>query len=622
MIPLSPALTILDYTALDALLGLVTSFRHHPGTLSFPFPVKPFDEGFPLHQAIMIDGREMTLKDFLKFSGNHPISVAADLGVGVSSLYSRRISMAACPALQGAMPASAPVSLSSRGNEIVGRRIGFIGPLASSEEGEDTDPFLPESHDILNEFCHPKTQRWLDGLSLNELANFHDVSVLKFMISSTMLNREARSLSVEVSRLRGKVFDLKIQRSESAATISRLEAKLCRQFEENEATRLATEAILKAELELISSDSFSAMLAYLQKKAMLVSRVQAFEEVIVGNMPLMRKSTRTYALIAFLGLNSISCSPSSIAHLAILPDFPASDSFSLFTCSHLLISWYSDMMTLVHSSNCGLFITPTMRIGSSLSSMIGSACTLPASVGVVAIILVEFTIFRCISTFGQHFGRLSVSHFFGAEDFFGDLCEILWDSRGTFVWEDGYYTEGNHCLEGRHCLEDRHCSKGKHCSEDRRCLEGKHCSKDRRSSEDRHCSEGKHCLEDRHCLESKHCSEDRHCSEGKHCSEDRHCSEGNHCSEDRYFSEGKHCSEGTRLLRVFGASFGDTVLSAFLFLISGWLTSEVMFEIRFRDVVSCGLPSASLSSPSVDTLVDVMSVGDEGVVSVSITKML
>ncbi|GJX69894.1 hypothetical protein Tco_0307065 [Tanacetum coccineum] len=42
-----------------------------------------------------------------------------------------------------------------------------------------------------------------------------------------------------------------------------------------------------------------------------------------------RKSARIWALTAFLGLNSISCSPSSIAHLATLPDFLGFDNKSL-----------------------------------------------------------------------------------------------------------------------------------------------------------------------------------------------------------------------------------------------------------------------------------------------------
>ncbi|GJZ76060.1 hypothetical protein Tco_0640525 [Tanacetum coccineum] len=335
-----------DRTALDALpvacrayggeptLSLFRSLfalGHHPGTLSFPFPAEPYDvplqsslsrypikfwtflehilylaglacswEGFPLHSAILIDGREMTLKDFLQFLGNHPVSVfvvpaSAPLSVGSPNI------------VVGAMPVFAPVSLFPKGKEIMGssaggskrKRLRFSVDRASSPVflgGVSGDDEAQESHDILN---------------------------------GTMLNREAHSLSAEVLRLHSKVLDLKSQRSEFAATISKLEAKLLgvevesskkilesdteslcgryRQFEENEATMLATEAILKAELEvfkekldlanedhslmvtdllphvvkkLISSDSFSALLAYLQKKAMLVRRAQAFEEVI------------------------------------------------------------------------------------------------------------------------------------------------------------------------------------------------------------------------------------------------------------------------------------------------------------------------------------------------------
>nr|GEU88950.1 ribonuclease H-like domain-containing protein [Tanacetum cinerariifolium] len=61
------------------------------------------------------------------------------------------------------------------------------------------------------------------------------------------------------------------------------------------------------------------------------------------------------------------------------------------------------------------------------------APVLPTSVGFMAVILVEFTVFRCISSFGQHFGRLSEcsSYVFGGEDFFRARYEILQDS-----WEN------------------------------------------------------------------------------------------------------------------------------------------------------------------------------------------
>ncbi|GJS96913.1 hypothetical protein Tco_0803881 [Tanacetum coccineum] len=203
----------------------------------------------------------------------------------------------------------------------------------------------------------------MDGLFVVELANFHDVSALRFVMASNMLNREARFLSSKILKLRETVFRLKGEQSVSSATIARLEAKLlsveggssiidyvdvhdlmskneklkkdiaglqelfqlvlsskdilecdakalqsrCHKFDEKEAIMLATEASLKAEIEslkekldsamedrslmvtdllphavkvLLSSDSFSTLLADLQKKAMLVGRAQALEELV------------------------------------------------------------------------------------------------------------------------------------------------------------------------------------------------------------------------------------------------------------------------------------------------------------------------------------------------------
>nr|GEU57417.1 hypothetical protein [Tanacetum cinerariifolium] len=216
------------------------------------------------------------------------------------------------------------------------RHTRFIGSLASSEEGEDVDPFLlsyffylfnlamfvvamvftyleyllcnneaQESHDILSGLYHSEAQRQMDGLFLNELANFHDVSTLKFTISSTMLNREALSLSAEVLRLRSEVFDLKSRRSKSATTIARMEAKLLgvvgrssvgeaalvrdlkienkKLLEEKEDIMLVTEASLKTELE---------------RKAMLVIRAQALEEVVGMGVSLQFEAIKDYDLDA------------------------------------------------------------------------------------------------------------------------------------------------------------------------------------------------------------------------------------------------------------------------------------------------------------------------------------
>nr|GFC38230.1 hypothetical protein [Tanacetum cinerariifolium] len=116
------------------------------------------------------------------------------------------------------------------------------------------------------------------------------------MLSGAMLNEEVRSLSLEVLKLRGKVFELRNEKLKYAALISCLEAELL-------CTKVATEASLKTELEvfkekldsanedrslmvtdllphvvkiLISSDSFSTLLAGLQRKACLLA-AQAFK---------------------------------------------------------------------------------------------------------------------------------------------------------------------------------------------------------------------------------------------------------------------------------------------------------------------------------------------------------
>nr|GEU70692.1 hypothetical protein [Tanacetum cinerariifolium] len=224
------------------------------------------------------------------------------------------------------------------------RRIGFCGPLASFEDTKEADPFLPGddeawfSHDVLSGLLHLNTQRRLDGLSLNELANFHDVSALKFMMSSNMLNREARSLSAEVLRLRDEVVTLKNQQANYAIVISMVEAKLLgvegrlatsedsvvrdlRAENEKLVSMLAIEDSLRVELEglkekldlgnedrslivtdmpphaaktFLSSDSFSVVLAGLQEKAMLVSRGQALKEVADMGIGLRLGDMRDY----------------------------------------------------------------------------------------------------------------------------------------------------------------------------------------------------------------------------------------------------------------------------------------------------------------------------------------
>nr|GEZ21086.1 hypothetical protein [Tanacetum cinerariifolium] len=230
---------------------------------------------------------------------------------------------------------------------IIGRHVGFVGPLVNFEEDVDLDRFLlgnaeaRESHDILSGLDQPKFKRRLDGLSLTELANFHDVSAMKLVMSITMLNREARSLLVDASRLRYEVFKLRLEQLKSATTIARLKAellcvkgksltyevgsvrdlktkneKLVKDISSlRELSRLveSSKKILEVDVEtlrsralmvtdllphvvktLISCDSFSTLLADLQRKAILVSRAQAFEEVTSMGLAFQLENVKDY----------------------------------------------------------------------------------------------------------------------------------------------------------------------------------------------------------------------------------------------------------------------------------------------------------------------------------------
>ncbi|GJZ92469.1 hypothetical protein Tco_0664534 [Tanacetum coccineum] len=116
---------------------------------------------------------------------------------------------------RGTAPAVPPTGLSSKGKHVI-----------------DSDSFLPgdetvhEAHDVLSKLDHQEVQRWLDGLSVVELANFHNVSALRFVMASNMLNRESPFLSSEVLKLHETVLMLKGEQSISSATITRLEARL------------------------------------------------------------------------------------------------------------------------------------------------------------------------------------------------------------------------------------------------------------------------------------------------------------------------------------------------------------------------------------------------------------
>nr|GEX47203.1 hypothetical protein [Tanacetum cinerariifolium] len=61
----------------------------------------------------------------------------------------------------------------------------LFGSLASTEDPGDCDPFPPgmvearSSRDALCNLSYPDVQRHLDGLTLTELTNFHDVAIVR-----------------------------------------------------------------------------------------------------------------------------------------------------------------------------------------------------------------------------------------------------------------------------------------------------------------------------------------------------------------------------------------------------------------------------------------------------------
>ncbi|GKE25721.1 hypothetical protein Tco_1441105, partial [Tanacetum coccineum] len=111
---------------------------------------------------------------------------------------------------------------------LAGRHVGLRDSFASVEETGKIDPFLPSkvSHDLLSNLPHSEVQMRLDGLTFDELVDFHDVSALRFVMSNNILNMEARVLSGDVARLRNEVVSLRNQQADSAILISSLEVKL------------------------------------------------------------------------------------------------------------------------------------------------------------------------------------------------------------------------------------------------------------------------------------------------------------------------------------------------------------------------------------------------------------
>ncbi|GJV29553.1 hypothetical protein Tco_1386001 [Tanacetum coccineum] len=262
-----------------------------PETILYPAGLAYSWVGSPQHLVILVDGH-----DYLHFPRGRHVTIVAVSDSNPLFVGNPDVPVVDLPG----GPKSAEGGATSP--IFVGRRIGFLGPLAGSKETGEVDPFLPTllgddeariSHDILRGLPHSETQRRLDRICLSELANFHDVSALRFVMSSKMLNREVRSLFAEASRLCGEVFSLGNQRADFSLVVSRLEAKLlsvdgeteslctrCFQFEGKEVAMLATEASLKAELE--------------KEKSVFVSKGRALKEEADMGIGLKLEDMRDY----------------------------------------------------------------------------------------------------------------------------------------------------------------------------------------------------------------------------------------------------------------------------------------------------------------------------------------
>ncbi|GKB83719.1 hypothetical protein Tco_0950614 [Tanacetum coccineum] len=172
--------------------GLVTCFRHGLGTFFFPFPLEPFDaalrscllrypvetqtypepilylagfpcswEGSPMYSTILVDGHDSTpmfvgsLDIHAVNLSDEDIEMQADGSAGkevmVSSSYGLKRKRLESSGGSGPSPI------------FIGRRTRFLGPLASSKDTEEADPFLQGddearvSHDILSSLLHPET---------------------------------------------------------------------------------------------------------------------------------------------------------------------------------------------------------------------------------------------------------------------------------------------------------------------------------------------------------------------------------------------------------------------------------------------------------------------------------
>nr|GEU97051.1 putative reverse transcriptase domain-containing protein [Tanacetum cinerariifolium] len=254
---------------------------------------------------------EMTLKDFLYFPGNRsasfssrPVEVSMSVGSHAGSaanIPDEELEMALAAPGVVSRPIGSPrrVIASSLDVDSKGKRVTFpnfvgspsfkkrkhvvldegpsspnfvpgiapfveacktlFGSLASTEDPGDNDPFLlgikeaRSSRDSLYSLLYPDVQSRLEGLTLIEVTNFHDVAAVRFFMSINLLTHEAQALFAKVFRLRGEVEALK----------DKLD------LANQERTSLGKDFFPYVVERLLSIDHLSSALADLEEKAML-----------------------------------------------------------------------------------------------------------------------------------------------------------------------------------------------------------------------------------------------------------------------------------------------------------------------------------------------------------------
>nr|GEY05938.1 phospholipase-like protein [Tanacetum cinerariifolium] len=167
-------------------------------------------DNVPKHGGIFGDC-EMTLKDFLHFLGNRsayfsarptdvPMSVSSPAG-SAANVPDEDLEMAVA-ALVANNTVGAEFVLPSAGRcwrGVVARPVG--SPRRAIAPSSDVDSKSIEkarsSHDALCNLSYPDVQCRLDGLTLTELTNFHDMEAVRFLMSNNLLTREAHALSTE-----------------------------------------------------------------------------------------------------------------------------------------------------------------------------------------------------------------------------------------------------------------------------------------------------------------------------------------------------------------------------------------------------------------------------------------